>query len=91
MKAKKASFKYYSSTIADMVTTIQLHEDIKFALSKMKRSANETYEEVIIRLIKMVNQEKKNKEILLRQGYKEMADLNTQINNEWSSADTGWD
>lgn len=69
-----------------MITTIQLKEEVKMILSKMK-TGNETYEDVIIELI---NNSKMNKD-LLKEGYLEMAFETKKINEEWSQSDESWD
>ncbi len=56
-----------------MVTTIQLNESVKKVLDSMKES-RETYEDVIVRLMKDVGNQKEEREKLLIEGYKEMAE-----------------
>ena len=65
-----------------MVTTIQLNEDVKKALDRMK-SNKETYEEVIVNLMKSVEGQKKNQEKLLIEGCKEMYKDMLKIAKEW--------
>ena len=65
-----------------MVTTIQLNEDVKNALKRMK-SNKETYEEVILNLMKIAEKHKREQEQLLIEGYKEMADESLRIAREW--------
>lgn len=65
-----------------MVTTIQLNENVKKALDKMK-SNKETYEEVIVNLMKFAEEQKKKKEELLIEGCKEMHDDMLKIAKEW--------
>lgn len=65
-----------------MVTTIQLNEDVKRALDRMKTN-KETYEEVIIALMKCAERNKKEREQLLIEGYKEMAEESLKIAKEW--------
>ena len=65
-----------------MVTTIQLNENVKNVLDRMK-SNRETYEEVIVNLIKSVDQQKRNQEQLLIEGCKEMYDDMLKIAREW--------
>lgn len=68
-----------------MVTTIQITESVKEDLKKLKRSS-ETYEDVIVRLIKASGGEKMEK--LLEEGYKEMAEDSKRINEEWEAVDS---
>lgn len=73
-----------------MVTTIQLNENIKNNLDKLKTS-KETYEQVIISLMKFFeNQKRKQKELLI-EGYKEMAEESLRICKEWEAVDTELD
>jgi predicted CopG family antitoxin len=60
-----------------MVTTIQLSEETKMTLAKLKRNS-ETYENVILRLMQ-------NNAELLKEGYQ-----NTPIEEEWDDVDA-WD
>ena len=73
-----------------MITTIQIHENVKKALDKLKED-KESYEEVILKLMEKTEMERrKNKELLI-EGYKEMAQDSLNINEEWSNADVNWD
>jgi len=74
-----------------MITTIQLNDDVKMALSKMKISNKETYEDVIVRMIKQIDESKNDKVDILKKGYEEMSQTSSSINDEWSSADKQWD
>ena len=67
-----------------MITTIQLNKCVKKELDKLK-SAKETYEEVIIGLIKFAAQYKKNQEQLLIEGCKEMAEESLKIAKEFEA------
>ena len=65
-----------------MVTTIQLNENVKNALDRMK-SNKETYEEVILNLMKIAEKHKREQEQLLIEGCKEMYDDMLKISKEW--------
>jgi predicted CopG family antitoxin len=65
-----------------MVTTIQLNEDVKNALDRMK-SNKETYEEVILNMMKIVGGNKRKQEELLIEGCKEMAEENLNITKDF--------
>ena len=65
-----------------MVTSIQLNENVKNALDRMK-SNKETYEEVILNLMKTAEKCKREQEQLLIEGYKEMAEDSLKIAKEW--------
>lgn len=74
-----------------MVTTIQLSEQVKEELGKMKANSRETYEDVIVRLVKSVGEMEKSKEDLLKEGYLETAEESLKIDKEWSAIDPKWD
>ena len=65
-----------------MVTTIQLNENVKKELDRLK-SAKETYEQVILELMKTAEESKRKQESLLIEGYKEMAEDSLRIAKEW--------
>ena len=65
-----------------MVTTIQLNENVKKALDRMK-SDKETYEEVIVNLMKSAEERKVKQEQFLIEGCKEMAEDTLKITKEW--------
>ena len=73
-----------------MVTTIQLKENVKTNLDKLKTS-KETYEDVIVNLMKLAEEHKRKQKELLIAGYKEMAEVNLAITKEWEAIDDGWD
>jgi len=73
-----------------MVTTIQLNENVKKELDRLK-SEKKTYEEVIIELMKIAEQCKRNQKELLVEGYKKMAQESLSVDKEWSIADKDWD
>jgi hypothetical protein len=73
-----------------MVTTIQLNEDVKNALDRMKTN-KETYEQVILNLMKIAEKCKREQEQLLVEGYKEMAKESMKITKEWESTDATLD
>ena len=67
-----------------MVTTIQLNEDVKKALDKMK-SKRETYEQVILNLMNIAEKSKRKQKQLLIDGCKEMAEENLKITKEFEA------
>lgn len=73
-----------------MVTTIQLNESVKNALDRMK-SNKETYEEVIINLMKIAEKFKREQKDLLIEGCKVMAEDMIKINKEWEEVDSDID
>jgi len=73
-----------------MVTTIQLNENVKSALDRLKTN-KETYEEVIIELMKSVEKTKREQEKLIIEGCKVMAEDMIRINKELEGADSDID
>jgi len=73
-----------------MVTTIQLNENVKIALDRLK-SNKETYEEVILNLMRIAEKCKREKEQLLIEGYKEMAEESLKITKEFEAIEEDFD
>ena len=77
-----------------MVTTIQLNENVKNALGNMKEHGRETYEEVIVKMIRTIEKQKRKQEELLIEGCKVMAEENMKITEEFEAIeelkDWGW-
>ena len=67
-----------------MVTTIQLNEDVKNALDRLK-SNKETYEQVILNLMKIAEKCKREQEQLLIEGCKVMAEESLKITREFEA------
>ena len=62
-----------------MVTTIQLNEDLKRDLERLKDHRFRTYEDVIIELIRANDNQKRSNEELLAEGCEAMAEENLKI------------
>lgn len=69
-----------------MITTIQLKHKVKQDLDKLKQS-KETYEDVIIRLITLVQNQKMMGKELLIEGCIEMTEESLRISKEWENVD----
>ena len=67
-----------------MVTTIQLNFELKNQLDKLKINW-ETYEDVILRLMKMVEKNNREKEQLLIEGCRATAEENLKITKEFEA------
>ena len=67
-----------------MVTTIQLSENVKNALDRIKLN-KETYEDVIVNLIKTTDKHKREQEQLLIEGCKAMAEESLKIAREFEA------
>jgi len=65
-----------------MITSIQIHENVKNELDRLKEG-KQTYEEVIINIIRLVEQQKRMQKALLIEGYKEMAQESLKITKEF--------
>ena len=78
-----------------MITTIQLNENVKNSLERMKETGKETYEEVIVKMMNKVDNDKKRIEELLIEGCKEMAEESLKITKEFEAIedfkDWEWD
>ena len=84
-------FINYSYSIVNMITTIQLREDVKQELDKLKESKKETYEDVILNLMKVAEEQIRKQKKLLAEGYKEMAEESLRTTKEWEKVDMDWD
>ena len=73
-----------------MITSIQIRENVKNQLEKLKQS-NQTFEEVIIALIKSAELQKRKQEELLIEGCKVMAEESLRICKEWETTDATLD
>ena len=67
-----------------MVTTIQLNENIKQELDKRK-FGKETYEDVIVNLMKLAEEHKRKQKELLIESCRVMAEENLRITKEFES------
>jgi len=68
-----------------MITTIQINHDVKNALSRMKSTGKETYEEVILQMIRIIEKQKREQEELMIEGCKEMAEESLKIAKEFEA------
>jgi len=73
-----------------MITTIQLNENVKNALDRMKTN-KETYEQIIINLMNIAEKCKREQEELIIEGCKVMAEDMIKINKEWETTDADID
>lgn len=72
-----------------MITTIQLHSTTKAALASLIKE-NETYEEVIKRLISVSEMRKQHTEKLLIESCKVMAEDSLKICKEFDAIEPAW-
>lgn len=73
-----------------MITTIQINDNVKRELNRLK-SKKETYEQVILELMRIAQESKRKKEELLIEGCKVMAEDNLRINSVWETIDSDVD
>lgn len=73
-----------------MITTIQIRENVKNELDRLK-TGKESYEEVILALMKIAEKCKRGQEQLLIEGYKEMAKESLKINKEFEFIEEDFD
>ena len=69
-----------------MVTTIQLNEDVKKILDRLK-TGKQTYEEVILNMMNQLEEQKRNQRDLLIEGCREMAEDSLRITKEFEATD----
>ena len=67
------------------ISTIQLNENVKLALERLKEKRNESYEDVIVKLLNEKQKSKKELEKLMKEGYKEMAEESLKITKEFEA------
>lgn len=73
-----------------MVTTIQLNESVKESLDKLKNN-KQTYEDVILDLMKIAEECRRRQEKLLIEGYKETAEESLKITKEFEAIESDFD
>ncbi len=74
-----------------MITTIQLHNGVKKALDRLKEKNNETYEDVIVKMMTHLDKQKRKERELLIEGYKEMAEDSLKITKEFEAIEEDFD
>ena len=73
-----------------MVTSIQLNEDVKKALDRLK-SNKETYEDIIVKMINQVDEQKRKHVELMIEGAKETAEESLKITKEFEAIEEDFD
>jgi len=66
-----------------MVTTIQVSNKLKDMLNLMKESSSQSYEQVILQVIKTLEEQKRKHIDLMIEGAKETAEESLKIAKEW--------
>ena len=65
------------------ITTIQIRQNVKRELERLKEKPNESYEDVIVKLIDERGKRASEQEKLMIEGYEEMAEESLKIAKEW--------
>jgi len=73
-----------------MVTTIQLNENVKNALDRLK-SNKETYEDLIVRMMNQIDEQKREHVKLMIEGAKETAEESLKITKEFEAVEEDFD
>jgi len=73
------------------ITTIQIHENVKEELAQFKERSNESYEDIILKIMKHIENEKRHKIEAMVEGCKEMAEDSLRITKEWETTDSRLD
>lgn len=74
-----------------MITTIQLHDNVKKELDRLKEIKKETYEEIILNLLRLAEEQKRKQKELMIEGCKAMAKENLKIMKDFVHADSELD
>ena len=74
-----------------MITTIQLDENVKKDLDRMKETPRETYEQVIVKMIHLIEERKRRSVQLLIEGCKETSEESFKISKEFEVIEDGWE
>ena len=73
-----------------MVTTIQLNENVKSALDRLK-SNKETYEDIIVKMINQIDEQKRKHVELMIEGAKETAEESLKITKDFETIEEDFD
>ena len=68
-----------------MVTVIELSKAVKKQLDKLKQSNNETYEDIIIKMLDQIDEQKRQNIELMIEGAKETAEESLKITKEFEA------
>ena len=74
-----------------MITSIQIHEKVKKELDSLKENSKETYEDVIVKMMKSIEKNKREQKKLLIEGCIEMAEESLKINKEFEAIEEDFD
>ena len=74
-----------------MVTTIQVSDKLKDTLSLMKESSSQSYEQVILQIIRTLEEQKRKHVDLMIEGAKETAEESLKITREFEAIEEDFD
>ena len=74
-----------------MISSIQLRENVKMLLSHYKEKDNESFEDVIVRMINQIEKQEKGQKELLIEQCKVMAEDDLKTIKEWENTDNTLD
>ena len=74
-----------------MVTTIQLKENIKNALDRLKENERETYEDIIVKMMNQLEIQKRTNTNLMIEGAKETSEESLKITKEFEKIEKDFD
>ena len=74
-----------------MVTTIQLKENIKNALDRLKENERETYEDIIVKMMNQLEVQKRTNTNLMIEGAKETSEEGIRITKEFEKIEKDFD
>lgn len=74
-----------------MISSIQLRENVKTQLARYKEKDNESFEDVIVKMINQIEKQEKGQKELLIEQCKVMAEDDLKITKEWENTDNTLD
>ena len=74
-----------------MVTTIQVSDKLKNTLSLMKESSSQSYEQVILQIIRTLEEQKRKHVDFMIEGAKETAEESLKITREFEAIEEDFD
>ena len=67
------------------ISSIQIRSSVKNTLDRYKERNNESYEEVIVKMIRTIEEKRRKQEDFLIEGCKEMAEESLKITKEFEA------
>jgi len=73
------------------ITTIQIRSNVKNELDRFREKSNESYEDVIVKIIQFVEKKRRSQEELLIEAAKATAEESLKITKEFEAIDEDFD